>query len=92
MREVWSTADVERLAAERLAPDVWDYVAGGSGEEVTLAANRAALDRVSVVPRALVDVSTCDPGTSLFGARSALPLAVAPMAYQRLDHDGGERA
>ncbi|NUT53444.1 MAG: alpha-hydroxy-acid oxidizing protein, partial [Saccharothrix sp.] len=29
---------------------------------------------------------------ALFGARSALPLAVAPMAYQRLDHDGGERA
>ncbi|MFC6090079.1 alpha-hydroxy acid oxidase [Saccharothrix lopnurensis] len=92
MREVWSTADVERLAAERSAPDVWDYIAGGSGEEVTLAANRAALDRVAVVPRALVDVSACDTGCELFGVPSALPLAVAPMAYQRLVHDGGERA
>ncbi|WP_158839859.1 alpha-hydroxy acid oxidase [Saccharothrix deserti] len=89
---VWSTADVERLAAERLPPDVWDYVAGGSGDEVTLAANRAAFDRVAVVPRALVDVSTCDTGCDLFGVESALPLAVAPMAYQRLIHAGGERA
>ena len=72
---VWSTADVERLAAERLAPDVWDYVAGGSGEEVTLAANRAAFDRVSVVPRSLVDVSACDTGCDLLGSRSALPPA-----------------
>ncbi|PSL52106.1 4-hydroxymandelate oxidase [Saccharothrix carnea] len=90
--DVWSTADVERLAAERSAPDVWDYIAGGSGEEVTLAANRAALDRVAVVPRTLVDVSACDTGCELFGATSTLPLAVAPMAYQRLIHDGGERA
>ncbi|WP_367128716.1 alpha-hydroxy acid oxidase [Saccharothrix sp. HUAS TT1] len=90
--DVWSTADVERLAAERLAPDVWDYVAGGSGDEVTLAANRAAFDRVCVVPRSLVDVSTCDTGRELFGVRSSLPLAVAPMAYQRLVHEGGERA
>ncbi|MFD0200892.1 MULTISPECIES: alpha-hydroxy acid oxidase [Saccharothrix] len=90
--DVWSTADVERLAAERSAPDVWDYIAGGSGEEVTLAANRAALDRVAVVPRALVDVSACDTGCDLFGVTSSLPLAVAPMAYQRLIHDGGERA
>lgn len=89
---VWSTADVERLAAERLEPDVWDYVAGGSGDEVTLAANRAAFDRVAVVPRSLVDVSTCDTGCDLFGVRWSLPLAVAPMAYQRLIHAGGERA
>ncbi|MCE6996419.1 alpha-hydroxy-acid oxidizing protein [Saccharothrix sp. S26] len=89
---VWSVADVERLAAERLAPDVWDYIAGGSGDEVTLAANRAAFDRVAVVPRSLVDVSACDTGCDLFGVRSALPLAVAPMAYQRLVHDGGELA
>ena len=86
-----STAEVERLAAERLPPDVWDYVAGGSGDEVTVKANRAAFDRVSVVPRSLVDVSTCDTGCELLGARAALPLAVAPMAYQRLVHPDGER-
>jgi 4-hydroxymandelate oxidase len=89
---VWSTADVERLAAERLAVDVWDYVAGGSGDEVTLGANRAAFDRVAVVPRSLVDVSACDTGCELFGVESSLPLAVAPMAYQRVIHPDGERA
>lgn len=87
---IHSVADAERLAAERLAPDVRDFVSGGAGDEVTLAANRAAFDRVSVVPRSLVDVSGCDTGRDLFGAWSSLPLAIAPMAYQRLVHPDGE--
>ncbi|KOX21728.1 2-hydroxy-acid oxidase [Saccharothrix sp. NRRL B-16348] len=87
---IHSVADAERLAAEHLAPEVRDFVSGGAGDEVTLAANRAAFDRVSVVPRSLVDVSRCDTGRDLFGAWSSLPLAIAPMAYQRLVHPDGE--
>ncbi|MEV4386085.1 alpha-hydroxy-acid oxidizing protein, partial [Micromonospora sp. NPDC049580] len=46
-------ADYGPRARAVLAPDVWDYIAGGSAAEVTLAANRAALDRVAVLPRVL---------------------------------------
>jgi 4-hydroxymandelate oxidase len=71
---------------------VRDFVAGGAGDEVTLGANRAALDRVFVVPRAPRDVSGCSTASTLLGRRAAAPLAVAPVAYHRLLHPDGEVA
>ena len=57
---------------------------------MTLAANRAALDAVFLTPRVLAGITACDPGSILVGCRSALPIAVAPMSYQRLVHPEGE--
>ena len=45
--------DMARLAEALLPPEVWDYISGGSGAETTLAANRAALDGVALLPRVL---------------------------------------
>jgi 4-hydroxymandelate oxidase len=90
--EPLTVADVARLAEARLPKDLWDYVAGGSGAETTLAANRAALDEVAVLPRVLAGSAAPDPATRLLGSASALPLAVAPMAYLRLLHPDGELA
>ncbi|MBW5421650.1 alpha-hydroxy-acid oxidizing protein [Streptomyces sp. BG9H] len=85
-------ADVERAAAAVLPADVRDFLSGGSGAETTLDANRTALDRVFVVPRVLRDVSRCTTETTLLGRPARLPLAVAPVAYQRLVHPEGELA
>lgn len=85
-----SLADYAERARAVLPPDVWDYLAGGSASEVTLAANRRALDRVAVLPRVLRGVDTVDLGTHLLGRRYAMPVGVAPMAYQRLVHPDGE--
>ncbi|MFG2846321.1 alpha-hydroxy acid oxidase [Kitasatospora sp. NPDC048296] len=87
-----SLADVERRAAAVLPPEVWDFVAGGSGAETTLAANRAALDEIYLVPRMLRDVSARSSGCELVGAPAAMPVAVAPVAYHRLAHPEGELA
>ncbi|MGH3854047.1 MAG: alpha-hydroxy acid oxidase [Pseudonocardiaceae bacterium] len=87
-----SIGDVRRLAETAVPPDVWDFVEGGSGAELTLAGNRAAFDRVALLPRALVGVSTSDTSGRLLGGPVAMPVAVAPMAYQRLLHPDGELA
>jgi isopentenyl diphosphate isomerase/L-lactate dehydrogenase-like FMN-dependent dehydrogenase len=42
------------------------------------------------MPRVLVDVSDVDPAIELFGSRLAMPLVVAPVAFQRLVHPDGE--
>lgn len=84
--------DMRRLAEAALPGDVWDFVEGGSGSEVTMAANRAALDGVGIIPRVLRDVSGCDTGCELVGGTASLPVAVAPVAYQRLLHPEGELA
>ncbi|OPF82261.1 alpha-hydroxy-acid oxidizing enzyme [Streptomyces antioxidans] len=85
-------ADLERAAAAVLPPDVRDFVAGGSGDELTLAANRAAFDRTFLVPRVLRDVSRCTTDATLLGRPAAMPLAVAPVAYHRLVSGDGELA
>jgi 4-hydroxymandelate oxidase len=85
-----SVRDAEEAAARVLPRDVQDFIAGGSEAEVTLAANRAALDAVFLTPRVLAGITACDPGTMLAGCRSALPMAIAPMSYQRLIHPEGE--
>ncbi len=90
--ELLSVDEYELAARHRLPADVWDYLAGGAGSEATLTANRAALRRWALRPRFLVDVSACDPSTTLLGARLAAPIGVAPMAFHRLAHQDGEVA
>jgi len=85
-----SLADFEALARAVMDPSAFDYVAGGSWDEVTLQENIAAWRRRRFRPRVLVDVSGVDPSTTFLGQPSALPVAVAPMAFQSLAHAEGE--
>ncbi|MGC4746238.1 alpha-hydroxy acid oxidase [Micromonospora sp. DT201] len=91
-RPTVSLADYAERARVVLPPDVWDYAAGGSAAEVTLTANRRELDRIAVLPRVLRGVGTVDLRTQLLGRPYAMPVGVAPLAYQRLVHPDGELA
>jgi 4-hydroxymandelate oxidase len=84
--------DYEPLARERMEPAAWDYLQGGSDDEVTLRANREAFARLRLRPRVLVDVSRCELSTQVAGTPLPLPILVAPMAYHRLAHPEGEVA
>ncbi len=84
--------DYERLAAKRLPAAVFDYFASGANDEVTLRDNRAAFERRRLAYRVLVDVSSRTLETTVLGRKLALPVAVAPMAFQRLAHPAGEMA
>jgi isopentenyl diphosphate isomerase/L-lactate dehydrogenase-like FMN-dependent dehydrogenase len=84
---VW---DYERLAEERLDPGAWGYYAGGSGDESTLRENVAAYGRWSLRPRVLVDVAGATTTTDVIGQELALPLLIAPVAFQRMAHPDGE--
>ncbi len=83
--------DFEARARSVLTPEVWDFIAGGSGAEITLRANRQALDSVAVYPR-MLGGQLRDTATTLLATPSSMPVAVAPMAYQRLVHPAGEIA
>jgi 4-hydroxymandelate oxidase len=87
-----SLAGFEAAARAKLPLPTWDFFMGGSGTESMLTAGRAALDRLRLRPRCLVDVTGCDPSTTLLGAALGAPVGVAPMAYHRLAHPEGEVA
>lgn len=84
--------DYETLAQARLHQISWDFYYGGSDDEVTLRANRSALERIRLRPRVLVDVSTCDLSTSLLGIPVSMPVLVAPSAAHILAHPEAELA
>jgi 4-hydroxymandelate oxidase len=87
---VANLADFEALARERMAAAAFDYVAGGAWDEVTLDEAEAAWQRHRFRPRVLRDVRTTDVSGSFLGRPAAMPIAVAPMAAQRLAHPNGE--
>jgi 4-hydroxymandelate oxidase len=84
--------DYEPVARERLPPDVFDFYAGGAGDEWTLAENRRAFERWVIRPRMLTGAYPPDPGVELFGSRLSMPILVAPWAYQGMAHPDGELA
>jgi len=83
---------LEERARAVLEPTAYDYYAGGAHDERTLADNVAAWGRHRLRPHVLRDVSAVDPRTTVLGTEVAAPVLVAPVAYQRMAHDDGERA
>ena len=70
--------DLRQLAKRRLPRAIFDFFDGGAEDEVTLRENRAAFERVRLLPRVLVDVSKIQTAVDLLGKPSAMPLAIAP--------------
>ncbi|MDQ4034292.1 MAG: alpha-hydroxy-acid oxidizing protein [Chloroflexota bacterium] len=85
-----SLTDLEPLARARMDPGAWDYYAGGSGDELTIAGNREGWNRIRLLPRVLVDVSRVDLSTSVLGMPLAHPVVVAPTAAHILAHPDAE--
>src|SRR5581483_3626586 len=71
--------ELERMAQYRLPKHVWDYANGGAGSEATLRRNRAALARLAIEQRVLVDVRNIDLSVDFLGVRLPMPAIVAPM-------------
>jgi 4-hydroxymandelate oxidase len=83
---------LEARARAALPVPVYDYFAGGAGDEVTLAANEDAWQRWCLRPRVLTGCAEADPAIELLGRRLAAPVLLAPVAAQRLLHPDGELA
>jgi len=83
-------SDFESAARDRLPAMAWEYLAGGAGDEISLARNREMLDAIRLKPRVLRDVSRIDTRVTLFGREHRLPLVLAPTGYHRVFHPEGE--
>ena len=92
MSENWINVwDAEREGLEQLEQGPRDYFAGGAGDEVTLRENVAAWGRWRLRPRVLTDVRTVSSSAEVLGKPVAMPVLVAPVAYQRMAHPEAER-
>ena len=79
LAQAFSIADLRLIAKQRLPRAVFEFIDGGSEDEITLRENRAAFERVRLVPRILNDVSAPDIRTTLLGKSAQAPIVIAPM-------------
>jgi L-lactate dehydrogenase (cytochrome) len=84
---VW---DYRELARRRLPRFLFEYIDGGSYDEVTLAANHDDLRQIALRQRVLRDVSAIDTSTQLFGQSVTLPVALAPIGLAGMNARRGE--
>jgi L-lactate dehydrogenase (cytochrome) len=91
IRRIPTTIDDFRERSRRRLPRfLYDYYAGGSGRERTLAANAADWDTVKLRQRVLVDVDAIDTATQMAGENCAMPLALAPIGLGGMAARRGE--
>jgi len=74
----YNVNDLRVAARKRLPKGVFDFFDRGTEDEVALANNRAAFERIKLKHRALVDVSKRSMETTLFGKPVSMPMAIAP--------------
>ena len=82
--------DLRAMARRRVPKALFEYVDGGSYDELTLRANRADLDAIRLRQRVMVDTSTRDLSTTMLGEKVAMPVAIAPTGLTGLIHGDGE--
>ncbi|MGO1068853.1 L-lactate dehydrogenase [Lysobacter sp. CA199] len=82
--------DLREAAKARLPRLLFDYIDGGSYDEVTLQRNRDALRSIALRQRVMTDISSLRMDTTLFGQSLALPLALAPVGFAGMYARRGE--
>jgi len=90
LRDAVNIEDLRVLAKRRLPRAIFDFFDGGAEDEVTLRENRAAFERVRLLPRVLVDVAVVDTRVNIFGKETNLPLAIAPTGGISAGRHGAE--
>jgi len=73
--------DYRELARRRLPRQIFDYIDGGSFNEVTLAANRSDIGALRLRQRVLRDVGIRSLSTTVLGEQLSMPLVLAPVGF-----------
>ncbi|PHR61074.1 MAG: alpha-hydroxy-acid oxidizing enzyme [Robiginitomaculum sp.] len=89
-QDLVSLSDYETRAKDHMSSDVYAYIYGGGGDEITLRRNREALDAILITPKILVDVTDGHTHTVIGQDTFRHPILLAPVAFQKLVHPSGE--
>jgi len=82
--------DLRKLAKKRLPQIAFDFIEGGCDDEDGLTRNERSFRDVALVPRYMVDVSSRDQTTTLFGRSYASPFGISPTGLAALFRRGAD--
>lgn len=93
MNRAVNLEDLRRMARRRLPRPIYDLVAGGADDEITLAANQREFDEYRLAARAFSrGEGRPDTGVTLLGRRLGWPVMLAPTGAARVLHRDAELA
>jgi len=92
LKRLYSVAAVRAAARRALPRPVFDFADGGAEDERTLRRNEQAFEEVTLLPRPLNGAAERDLSLTLFGARLAMPVGIAPTGLAGLFWPDGECA
>lgn len=90
IRQATTLSDLQHLAQKQLPNFVYEYIAGGADDEITLRHNLDVFSQQRFSPYTLRDVSHPDTRITLFGKQAELPLAIAPTGLAGLFWPDGD--
>jgi (S)-mandelate dehydrogenase len=76
--DCYNVFDLRDAARARLPKCVFEFIDRGTEDEVAVAENRAAFQRLKLRTKFMVDLTKRDMSTELFGKKIGMPLAIAP--------------
>jgi|HubBroStandDraft_1064217.scaffolds.fasta_scaffold05133_6 (S)-mandelate dehydrogenase len=85
-----NVADLRELARRRIPRFVFEYVDGGAEDEVTLRGNRAAFERLRLLPETLIDTAARHSRTQILGQAAQAPLVIAPTGFNGMVYADGD--
>jgi L-lactate dehydrogenase (cytochrome) len=84
--------DLRELSRKRVPKSVFDYVEGGSLQELSIARAKETFSKVEFHTRVLQGVSEVDVSANILGSPTSMPIILAPTGYTRMMHYLGEYA
>ncbi|MGE4431242.1 MAG: alpha-hydroxy acid oxidase [Sphingobium sp.] len=90
--KAYNYEDLRAIARTKLPRGLFEFIDRGAEDEVALANNRQAWDRIKLEPRTLNGVGGADPASRLFGKDVSMPVAISPTGIVGLVWFEGEIA
>lgn len=82
--------DLRNAAKRRLPRLLFDYIDGGSYDEITLRRNRDDLKAIALRQRVMVDIGKLSMATTLLGQPMRMPLVLGPVGFAGMYARRGE--
>lgn len=90
--EMINTRDFEKEAQHKLTQSIYDFIAGGAGDEYTMNRNIEAFKQIHLVPQIFRSSSDTNTSITLLNHQLSHPFMVAPLAFHSCVHPQGEIA
>jgi isopentenyl diphosphate isomerase/L-lactate dehydrogenase-like FMN-dependent dehydrogenase len=81
--EEMTLEEIKGVAEQRVKPEVWEWINGGTETESTLQRNRLALENIRLRLKVIHGLETVNTSVRILGQTVKTPIIVAPFARMK---------